>query len=253
MRRLIVVDGENIASRGILNDIVSYNSDCGCRNIVIIGSKQKIKRESQDIHLDFIRCSFQDSNCADFVLVSALALELQRGLFDEAVIISRDKGFTGAINYLNSVGFCVRRESSTSFLTSNTANNCERFIEYDEETADNLEPQCEDVSHQGEAAKLDENIQVISKYTLKQFKTQMHKLKKKESKLFNRTREATKHINKILGDTIKTADLHARLEKVLGKNSDVVVKMLIKFEVIKQLGDIYILDKEKSRLLIEIQ
>lgn len=110
-KKLMIVDCENCFCKDIVK---VFNKHPEFSYKLILGRDQKIDTSRLFVPAESLRCETTGHNASDFFLVCVLAdaLTNKKYRYDEAYLLSNDKGFDGAVKYLRGIGYKVIRLGS---------------------------------------------------------------------------------------------------------------------------------------------
>lgn len=107
-KKIIIVDGENCYGSKLHSKLIRIsNADI----VVVIGKGQHIKDYNRT-KVKIVEAQSGEKNALDFVIVSVAIDELVRKNYKQAIIVSDDKGYDAAIDYLRLQGHNIRRQKS---------------------------------------------------------------------------------------------------------------------------------------------
>lgn len=107
-KKLIVVDGENCYGSKLHSKLMRMsNVDI----IVVIGKGQTVK-DYNKTKVKIVEAQSGENNAIDFVVVSIAIDELTTKGYFSVTIISDDRGYDSAIDYLRLRGYNIRRQKS---------------------------------------------------------------------------------------------------------------------------------------------
>lgn len=106
--KLMVVDAENCLSCELIRHI-DYKRNW---EVILVAGKTQSFTLNKNSTIKVDRCDIIGHNAADFRVVALVSHKVFTGNYSEVVIVSNDKGFESAINYMNEQGIKVRRLSS---------------------------------------------------------------------------------------------------------------------------------------------
>lgn len=121
---LLAVDCENCSAE-MLKDLLFIKRK---RHIIFVVGKGQ--NEENYIKMcetaECVKCNKSGKNSADFVLVALVTQMLAQNKYKRASIISNDKGFDSAIDYLRSAGFKVNRLNDKVLETNSKISQSKR-------------------------------------------------------------------------------------------------------------------------------
>ncbi len=107
-KKLIVVDGENCYGDK-LHDKITKIADADV--VVVVGKGQKVK-DSNKTKVKLLEATSGEKNALDFVVVSIAIDKMIKDKYNQAIIVSDDKGYDAAIDYLRIQGHNIIRQKS---------------------------------------------------------------------------------------------------------------------------------------------
>lgn len=123
---LLIIDCENCSFENIKKQIETIiDTDI----IMIVGALQvENKYKCLSDNIETIKSNKVFQNAADFVLISVLSQRLSQHKYKKAIIMSNDRGFDSAVNYLTSIGYNVTRHESANLIMSKGLDTICKFI-----------------------------------------------------------------------------------------------------------------------------
>lgn len=122
--KLMVIDSENCLSSDLIKH-VDYKRDW---EVILVAGKTQSVTLNKNSTIKIDRCDIIGHNAADFRIVALTSHKMFTGNYSEAVIVSNDKGFQSAINYMKSQGVKVRRLSSKYIIGKFKISKSEELI-----------------------------------------------------------------------------------------------------------------------------
>ena len=110
--RLIVYDCENCYNQEVIDRMADFK---GHEIVFVVGRNQKVSIPNKDF-ITIIRAKEVGHNHADFIAVTEMTRRLHTKKYQSTCMITKDKGFNGAVDLLKEYGFTVNRYSLKDFV-----------------------------------------------------------------------------------------------------------------------------------------
>lgn len=110
--RLIVYDCENCYNQEVVDKMAEFK---GHEIVFVLGRNQKVNIPERDF-ITVIRAKEVGHNHADFIAVTEMTRRLHTKKYQSTCMITKDKGFNGAVDLLKEYGFTVNRYSLQDFV-----------------------------------------------------------------------------------------------------------------------------------------
>ena len=111
--KIMLIDGENCYS----NELIKRVRNRRDWEVIIVIGRDQTHNIPDNANIDIERCEIVGHNAADFRIIAELTHKIFTQKYEEAVIVSNDKGFDSAVEYIKKQGIRIRRLSYQYMLS----------------------------------------------------------------------------------------------------------------------------------------